>query len=520
MSYIASNERLRRVSLLAALIVPVLTACGGGSGGSAETPATPTPIPTTGLSLLVGNTNGAGNQDGAALTAARFGVNLRGMAVTGSGEIVIADSDHNQIRKLSANHEQVSTLAGDGGTVSYGSTNYVDGSSSVARFHNPQAVAVDAAGNIYVADTQNHLVRKINASGTVTTLAGKAKVCGHQDGAASTATLCNPSSIAVDKAGVVYVSQGSIGSDPNPIRKITASGEVSTFVGKASVYPTVVPGPWGSTFYSPVHLAMDSMGTLYAADSNDHVIRRYTADGQAMVVSGTLSQNNEGDSDGPATAAKFRNFRAMAFDAADRLHVLGLDNSGYPTIRRIDSNGTATTLVRAQSCTVQTGIVVGDPGTLCTANQMVIKATGEFLVAEYGYYADSSQLVQPFKYAQLRSYTQQGTSTVVAGRPSGEGADDGQGSGARFNRPGALAFSPSGALYVRDNGNNTIRTVQADGLVRTLGKPGGHCTTVTGMDSEFLALSGPNSGALRYNNGPLATDGAGNLYTVNEERVL
>lgn len=513
MSDIASNDRLLRINLLAALVVSVLTACGGGSGGSAETPAVPAPTPTTALSLLAGNTNGAGNQDGVALTAARFGLNLGGMAVTSSGEVVIADSDNNRIRKLSANHEQVGTLAGDGGPVPYGGTNYADGSSSVARFYSPKAVAMDASGNTYVADTQNHLVRKISATGTVTTLAGKARVCGNQDGVANTATLCSPTSIAVDKAGTVYVSQGS--TTANPIRKITAAGEVSTFISKASLYPTAQPALWGSTYsYDPVHLAMDSMGTLYAADSNDHVIRKYTADGQATVVSGTPSQNNEGDADGVASAAKFRTFRAMAFDASDRLHVLGPDNSGYPTIRRIGSDGTATTLVRAQSCTIKAGIIAGEPGTLCTANQMVAKANGEFLVAEYGYYGGS------YKYTQLRSYTQQGTSTVVAGMPSAEGADDGQGSGARFDRPGALAFNPSGALYVRDNGNSAIRTVQADGLVRTLGKPGGHCTALTGAGSEFLALSGPNSGSLRYNNGPLATDGAGNLYTVNEERVF
>lgn len=146
---------------------------------------------------------------------------------------------------------------------------------------------------------------------------------------------------------------------------------------------------------------------------------------------------------------------------------------------------------------------------------MVVKANGEFVVAEYGYHGGS------FKYTQLRSYTPQGTtSAVVAGAPSAEGSDDGVGGGARFDRPGALAFNPSGALYVRDNGNNAIRTVQADGQARTMGKPGGHCTAITGAAGDFLNVSHPVSGSLRSNNGPLATDGAGNLYTINEARVL
>lgn len=523
MSSIAPTARLRSIGLLAVLVGPILTACGGGSGGSTETP-TPAPAPpapaASKLSVVAGNTDGAGNQDGAALTEARFSVRLGAMATTGSGEIVLADG--HLIRKLSADQRQVSTLAGGGPLQPSDLPNYADGTGSAARFLGPKAVAVDAAGNTYVADTQNHLVRKISVSGTVTTLAGKAGVCGSQDGTADTATLCFPTSIAVDKAGTVYVSHG-VGSSspvpesatPNPIRKITAAGIVSTLVAKASLYPTAGSSPWGPAYYyAPVLLATDSAGTLFAADSNDRVIRKYTADGQATVVAGTPVPNNAGDTDGVASAAKFRTFLAVAFDAANRLHVLGPDNSGYPAIRRIDNNGATTTLIRAQSCTSQSGFAVGQPGTLCTADQMAVKTNGEFLVAEYGYYGGA------YKYAQLRSYTLQGTSTAVAGRPSAQGADDGQGSSARFDRPGALAFNPAGALYVRDNGNTTIRTVQADGVVRTLGKPQGHCTAVTGVADEFLALSGPNSGSLRYNNGPLATDGAGNLYTVNEERVF
>lgn len=522
MGHIRSNERLRRISLLAALVATTVTACGGGSGGSVETPAPPPPaVPATALSVLAGDPNGDGNQDGAALSEARFNVDMGGMAVTTSGDVVIADTGNHRIRKLSATQDQVSTLAGGGGPAPE-VVNFADGNGPDARFRRPMAAAVDGAGNTYVADTGNNLVRKISAAGKVTTLAGKPGVCGNQDGPTGIATLCNPSSIAVDKAGNVFVAQGN--SAANAVRKITAAGEVSTLVSKASLYPTARPGPWGPTYYyDAVLLGTDSKGTLYAADPNDHVIRKYTADGQAALVSGNATQSNEGDADGTASAAQFRSFRAMAFDAADRLHVLVPDNTGYPTIRRIASDGAVTTLFRAQSCTTSpVGFAVGAPGTLCTADQMVVKASGEFLVTEYGYYDGS------YRYAQLRSYTPQGTSTMVAGLPSAEGTEDGQGSSARFDRPGALAFNPSGSLYVRDNGNmwtrdkgtNNIRTVQADGLVRTLGKPGGHCAAVTGLASEFLSLSGPTSGSLGYNSGPLATDGAGNLYTVHETLVL
>jgi len=513
MSDIAFNDRLRRISLLAALAIPMVTACGGGSGGSAETPSTPPPqpAPTTTLSLLAGNTDGAGNQDGPTSTTARLSTGVGGMALTSAGEVVIADISNNRIRKLSANHEQLSTLAGSGVGVAPGSQspNYADGDGSSARFDKPNAVAVDAAGNTYVADTWNHLVRKISASGTVTTLAGKVGVCGNQDGTGTAATLCRPTGVAVDKAGNVYVSEVKLeershSSLANPIRKITPAGQVSTLTSKASTYPSTVgiSGPVTVDVYNPVHLAVDSNGTLHVADPNDHVIRKYAADGNATVLSGTVGPRNQGGTDGGAATAQFSELQAIAFDSSDRLFVL--DRIEYqPAIRRIGTDGSVTTLVRAQSCSTHNA-----PGTLCTATQMVVKADGQFLVNEIG--------TRPFtvaRYAQLRSYTQQGASTVVVGRPTAEGANDGQGSSARFDTPGSLAFNPAGALYVRDKGDNgysTIRTVQADGLVRTLGKPDGHCTAVTGLSVEMLS---------NYY-GPLATDGAGNLYSIAGQRVL
>ena len=97
MSNIASNERLRRISLLAALVAPVLTACGGGSGSSSLPPL---PAPLTALSLFAGNADGPGNQDGPA-SAARFSLSVRGLAVAPNGDLVIADTDNNAIRKLS-----------------------------------------------------------------------------------------------------------------------------------------------------------------------------------------------------------------------------------------------------------------------------------------------------------------------------------------------------------------------------------------------------------------------------------
>lgn len=393
------------------------------------------------------------------------------MAVTASGDVVMADVANRRIRVLHAGSQQVSTLAG-GGLIEVADTSFADASGAAARFGSVDAVAVDAAGNTYVADSGNSLVRKIDAAGVVTTLAGQVGVCGNQDGVGTAATLCGPSSIAVDKAGNVYVAEvkrGARGSVANPIRRITPAGVVSTVTPKASENPRqsyVCVGCALEDTYEAVRLAVDSSGAIYAADTNDHVVRKFTADGQSTVLSGTVAgRNNGGFVDGAASAAKFGQIRAIAVDRADRLFVLDQFDTGFPAIRQIGGNGAVSSVLRAQSCDTSQPPSTSLPGTLCNATHMAISASNSFLVVERSEpgYGLASQ-------TQLRSYTLPGESTVLAGVGTVMGLVDGQGSAARFFRPAALAVGKSGTLYVGDSLNKTVRTVGADGTVRTLGK--------------------------------------------------
>lgn len=495
-----------RARLLASLAVSVLASCGGGSG---ETPAPPPAPPApTALSLLAGSADGPGFQDGPAASA-KISLETGGMALTPSGDVLIADAGNNAIRKLSPTG-QLTTLAGGGplrSDTSSTETRYLDAPGTAARFQGPLGVAADAAGNAYVADTGNHLVRKIDASGNVTTLAGKAGVCGNADGAGTAATLCSPTSIAVDKDGNVYVSEWAPSTQAlppvptgNPIRKITPAGVVSTVAFKVSQIPTPgLTGLYSPSFYYPVQLATDSTGTLYAADPNDHVVRKFTPNGQASVLSGTVAEGNAGQVDGAASAARFGVLQAIAVDRSNRVFVL--DRHAGTPLREIAADGSVSTVRRAQNCDFGAD---GLPPVFCAGTRLGVDAEGRFLVAENS--TNSARRT----YALIHRSQRDGAADLQVGTASRPGWADGLGGAARFNSPGPLAMGKSGMLYVRDRDNGVLRTVQSDGTVGTLGKAGNPCDRFTGPIAD-VAFCG---------SAPVAVDGAGNLYAAGFKNIL
>lgn len=412
--------RLRRTGLLAACVAALLAA-HGVAGADTVTPGV----------------------DGPANTA-RIDSNWGGFAVTPAGEVVIADELNNLVRRLSTDYQQVTTIAG---TLAPGvrERHYADGNGPAAKFALPTSVAVDAVGNIYVADNGNHLVRKISPAGDVTTLAGQPGVCGIQDGVGQGATLCNPTGITVDQAGTVYVvhftPRATPTSPPIPgrIRKITPDGVVSTFVSATSQYssPDFMFGPTRSFFN--VDIAVNSAGTLYSADPNDRVVRKYAADGQATVVAGTPGAD-EGHVDGPGAVARFGDTQSIAFDRQDNLFLLERTlytpaSYGRRAIRRVDGDGNVTTVLRsADMCDTSPP---APAGVLCHTRSMGMGPHGEFLVGELVYNGSNPATMQ------LRSYTQQGTSRVLIG-------------------PGAGAPAPGVSAAVRMDGPATDTRLQID----------------------------------------------------------
>jgi hypothetical protein len=271
------------------------------SGTAANTDTRTLKVGAQGLDLLAGQPGGSGNADGRG-AAARFN-SPWGVAVDAAGNTYVADTSNHTIRKISPGG-MVSTLAGLTGK--YGTT---DGTGTAARFFIPLGVAVDAAGNVYVADTSNQTIRKITPSGVVTTLAGTETTTGYADDLGTAAMFNTPSGVAVDKDGNVYVAD----TGNHTIRKITPGGMVSTLAGQAGT-PGAANGTTEARFNTPYGVAVDKDGNVYVADKYNSTIRKITPEG---VVSTLAGQAAQGSTDGASTTeAKFHFPTGVAVDAA------------------------------------------------------------------------------------------------------------------------------------------------------------------------------------------------------------
>ncbi|WJF89159.1 NHL repeat-containing protein [Paraburkholderia bonniea] len=263
---------------------------------------TPAGVTTT----LAGQFGVIGSQDATDGRMATFNYPV-GIAVDASGNVYVSDLDAHVIRKITP-QGAVTTLAGKAGD--FGSQ---DGIGTEAMFYSPMGLALDAHGNVYVADSRNYLIRRISPQGVVTTLAGRAGESGSLDGNRAVATLSRPVFLALDASGNVYVSELA-----NKIRKITPAGEISTFAGSGKRGALNARGT-AASFDNPGAIAFDASGSLYVAETGNSLIRKITAAGEVTTLAGAADIH--GWTDGVGGQARFANPIGLAIDADGNLYV-------------------------------------------------------------------------------------------------------------------------------------------------------------------------------------------------------
>ena len=318
------------------------------------------------VSILAGDTYGYSDGTG---SAARFAAPNVG-AVDSSGNVYVADHDNYSIRKITSSGV-VTTLAGDRLT-----PGHTDGSGNAALFYFPKDVAVDREGNVYVADTDNHTIRKITNTGVVTTLAGLARSEGSTDGTGGTARFTYPDGIAVDSSGNVYVAD----TYNSTIRKITNAGVVTTLAGLAILSSGAVDGTGSAArFARPSDVAVDSSGNVYVADTNNHTIRKITNAGVVTTLAG-LAILSSGAVDGTGSAARFARPSDVAVDSSGNVYVADTNNH---TIRKITNAGVVTTLAGLAGVSGSTD-GTGSAARFYTPNGVAVDAGGTVYVADSG----------------------------------------------------------------------------------------------------------------------------------------
>lgn len=299
-------------------IAPViaLRLLGASEGGASLSPQMPSPLPpVAGVRLETWAGNGwGGSLDGPAAEA-NFN-EPTDLVLDRQGNLLIADSKNHRIRQLSS-AGYLSSFAGRNELSDLIGPSFADGLRDQARFNSPMAMALHPSGTLYIADTDNHRIRMISPQGEVSTLVGTG-VAGYNDGNPAVAQFRRPQGIAVDAQGTVYVAD----TDNHCIRKVTPQGQVSTVAG--SRQEGFLDGKdFQARFRYPQSLLLDAQGRLWISDTFNHSLRQLLPSGEVVTVAGN---GQEGFVDGPAPQARFRLPHGLALDAQGALYLADTGN--------------------------------------------------------------------------------------------------------------------------------------------------------------------------------------------------
>ena len=418
-----------------------------------------------------------------------------GIAVDGAGDLFVADSANNAIRKITTDGN-IRTIAGLGPTAPgfFGDA----AAATAANLDGPLDVAVDSNNNAYIADTNNANVRKITSDGNINTVAGGTAIVSGAvtvkfgyagDGAAATAaSLAGPAGVAVDSSGNIYIATYA----DNRIRKVASSGgNISTFAGNSGYGFAGDGGPATSAQLSaPRGICLDSAGNLYLADRWNNRIRKI-AGGNISTIAGNGLANFGGDN-GAATSAQLSAPDGVAVDNAGNVYISDLLNN---RVRMVSPSGIITTYA-GNGLSGFSGD--GGPATSAALSQpagLAVDASGNL------YIADSNNSV-------VRKVTPVGIISTVAGTGGSQGysGDGGAATSAKMMAPSGIALDSAGNLYIAD----------FYGWIRKVTSSTGVISTIAGNGSVgYSGDGGPATAAQFYYPVSVALDLSGNVYVAD-----
>ena len=428
---------------------------------------------------FAGNGNAGYSGDNVPATSASL-FNPRGLCVDSAGNVYLADTQNDRIRKIDT-HGIITTVAGD---ATGGFTG--DGMQATATsLFQPSDVRIDSKGNLYISDGLNGRLRMVNPTGIISTVAGGGTSL--QDGVALQESLA-PTGIALDPNGNVLVAELNY----RRVRRVNlAQGVITTVAGQL---PTPNAGdnvPATSTpLLSPVGVAVDPVGNVYVSDYTDQRIRRIGASGIIATVAGNGIPGYTPS--GPASAAEIGGPQGISLDPLGDLYFAA------GVVQKIDFNGAISTVAGSGADGYGGDHGPAKSALLLGPADAVADGVGNFYISDRG-------------NSVIRMVNSAGIITTFAGtNKAAYGGDGGPATAAQLFQPYQLALDQSGNLYIADWGNSRVRKINSGGII----------TTVAGGGAGALGDGGPATAAtIGGNLFGVAIDAAGNLYITSDSRI-